>query len=247
MTRNDTHKPMMELVITGITEETPDVKTFRLDLGPFKPFHFVPGQFIIVRADLFNPKKGKETPINRAFSISSSPLETDYIEFSAKRYQDGRMTPWLYDTVRVGQSLTVKGPSGQFVFQEGKTDNLVLIAGGIGVAPFRSFIRYILEKPCPGRLSLLYSARTPADFAFKKELDDRAARFPQFQCLYTVTRDSPAWTGRVGRIDLSLLQKHLENPDTLYYLCGPPNMIESITRDLETAGIQKGNILSEAW
>ncbi|MBI5197391.1 MAG: hypothetical protein HZA19_02160 [Nitrospirae bacterium] len=240
-------KKMMELIITRIKSETPEIKTFRLDLGPHKSFSFLPGQFIIVRAELWNAAKGKRIPVNRAFSISSSPQETDYIEFTAKRYQDGRMTHWLYDEVQVGQTLFIKGPSGHFVFREGEADELVLIAGGIGIAPFRSIIRDVLGRQYPVKISLFYSARTPVDFAYKNEFDDLAERFPQFQPSYTVTRDSQNWTGQVGRIDLSLLRNHLGHPGTRYYLCGPQTLIDSLSRDLESAGIRKDNIMSEAW
>ena len=238
---------VMQLPVSLITVETPDTKTLRLDLGHNKPFSFLPGQFIIITAELFNPKRNKVAPVNRAFSISSSPLEKDYLEITAKKYQDGRMTPWLHDAVQVGLVLSVKGPDGKFVFYEGESDELVLIAGGIGIAPYRSIIRTILARGLPVRIRLIYSARTPVDFAYKAEFDDKTAKHPNFQCLYTVTREHEGWNGRVGRMDEAILQDYLGNPKALYYLCGPNRMIQELTETLKKMGVEGSAIRSERW
>ncbi|MBI4715589.1 MAG: hypothetical protein HY760_06610 [Nitrospirae bacterium] len=237
----------MKLPIVRITEETPDTKTFQLDLSGYPDFLFLPGQFVIVRAELFHPAKNRVTPLNRAFSLSSSPLERGYIEFTAKRYQDGRMTPWLCDSVEAGELLAVKGPSGEFTFREGETDEIVLVAGGIGVAPYRSIIRYILARDLPVKIRLLYSARTPNDFAFKDEFDDLARKDSRFECLYTVTREHAGWTGRVGRVDESLLRDFLSNPRTLFYLCGPDRMIDALSGTLKSLGAAEDRIRFERW
>jgi ferredoxin-NADP reductase len=240
-------KEMMDLPVIGITDETPDTKTFRLGLGSGSSIPFQPGQFIIVRADIWNPKKNRPTALNRAFSISSSPLEKEFIEFTVKKYQDGRMTPWLHEEIRAGHILSVKGPSGSFVFQEGVSDEIVLIAGGIGVAPYRSMIRYILHGRLPVAVRLIYSARTPHDFAYKTEFDTLSAQHGRFQCLYTVTREHVEWTGRVGRVDAALLREYQGNTAAVFYLCGPDEMIDRLRINLETLGIPQDRIRSEKW
>lgn len=240
------HK-VMQLPVSLITVETPDTKTVRLGLGPNNPFPFLPGQFIIITAELWNPRRNRMVPVNRAFSISSSPTEVDYLEITAKKYQDGRMTPWLHDTVQVGQVLSVKGPDGEFVFREGESDELVLIAGGIGIAPYRSIIRYILTRRLPVQIRLIYSARTPEDFAYKAEFDDKTAKHPNFRCLYTVTREHKGWNGRVGRVDEALLRNYAGNPKALYYLCGPDRMISDLTETLKKLGVAREAIRSERW
>jgi ferredoxin-NADP reductase len=241
----------LQLPVTRIALETPDTKTYRLDLGAHKPFPFLPGQFIILTAELWNPKRNRAAPVNRAFSISSSPTDWDYLEVTAKRYQDGRISAWLHDTVKVGDQVTVKGPAGKFVFNEGETDELVLIAGGIGVAPFRSMIRYIIGKKLPVRVHLLYTARTPQDFAYKTELDGIIQNHPNVTCLYSITRPSSDpqmdWSGRIGRVDEPLLRQHLKNPKALFYLCGPDVMIGELARLLKTIGVEEARIRFERW
>jgi len=185
---------------------------------------------------------------NRAFSLSSSPTEQDFIEIAAKRYPEGRLTPWLHDTVKVGDVLNIKGPEGNFVFTENESDELVLIAGGIGIAPYRSMIRYILAKGMPVRVTLIYSARTPADFAFRSEFDAAMEQHSNLRCVYTITRpDSIPWTGRIGRIDKALLQDNLGPDGTLYYLCGPDQMIKECSQNLTALNIPTTRIRSERW
>ena len=106
----------MNLVVSEIRQETPESKSFRFDLGANKPFPFRPGQFIIITAEVWNPKRNQMGPANRAFSLSSSPTDEDTLEIAAKRYEGGRMTPWLHDTVKVGDILNVKGARGTVRF-----------------------------------------------------------------------------------------------------------------------------------
>jgi len=143
--------------------------------------------------------------------------------------------------------MTVKGPQGDFVFTEGESDELVLVAGGIGIAPFRSMIRYILEKKLPVKIRLLYSARTASGFAYREELERLAERHAGFSCLLTVTREHEGWTGRVGRLDEAAFGESLENPKALYYLCGPDEMIREIRKLLLDRGAAPEAVRSERW
>ena len=238
----------MQLVISEIRQETPEIKSFRFALGPNKPFVFLPGQFVIISAEVWNPKRNRMGPANRAFSLSSSPTEEDYIEIAAKRYEGGRITPWLHDTVKVGDLINVKGPEGRFVFEEGRTDEIILIAGGIGIAPYRGMIRYILDKGLPVTVKLLYSARTPVDFAFAAELQAFERQHPNLHCTNTITRPGRlAWSGRVGRFDEAFLRVHLGPPNALYYLCGPVTMIKEHSQILKGLGVPETSIRIETW
>jgi len=238
----------MKLVVTEIRQETAEIKSFQFALGSYKPFPFRPGQFIIITAEIWNPRRNRMGPANRAFSLSSSPTEEDSIEIAAKRYLNGRLTPWLHDTVKTGDVLNVKGPEGQFVFTEGESREIVLIAGGIGIAPYRSMIRYILARGLPVQVKLFYSARTPADFAYKSEFDAAIKQHANLRCIYTITRpDGTPWTGRVGRFDEAFFRDHLGPVGTLYYLCGPDRMIKEQAQILTALGVPYPLIRSERW
>lgn len=241
----------MQLRVEAIQQETPDVKTFRFVADHGLPFSFLPGQFITLTAELWNPKRNRLGQVHRAFSLSSSPLDLHGLEIAVRRYHDGRMTTWLHDSVHEGDWVEIKGPDGEFVFREGETDELILIAGGIGVAPFRGMIRYIIQKGLPVQVRLVYSARTPADFAFAEELHATARHAQNVRCLYTVTRGSPDqmtdWTGRIGRVDEGLLREQMGSPQALYYLCGPDTMIDETAKTLLRLGVAEPRIRFERW
>jgi len=238
----------MELVVTEIRQETPEIKSFRFDLGSETPFSFRPGQFIIITAEVWNPRRNRTGPANRAFSISSSPTDEGFIEIAAKRYPHGRLTTWLHDTVKTGDSLKIKGPEGKFVFTDGESDSIVLIAGGIGIAPYRSMIRYILNLGLKTRVKLLYSARTADEFAFKPEFDAAMKEHDNFECVYTIPRPNEMpWRHRIGRFDEAFFRTHLENTRTHYYICGPAVMIRDQTAILTALGVDPGLIHSERW
>ena len=238
----------MKLIVSEIRQETPEIKSFRLDLGSNRPFKFLPGQFVILSAEVWNPKRNRTGPANRAFSLSSSPTEETYIEIAAKRYGGGRITPWLHDTVKAGDVLNIKGPEGQFVLAEGESNEIILVAGGIGIAPFQSMIRYILSKELPVRVKLFYSARTPVDFAFKSEFDAAMKQYKNFQCVYTITRPGEIpWPGRAGRFDEAFFREHIGPPGAVYYLCGPDRMINETAQILKMLDVPYPSIRSERW
>ena len=238
----------MDLVVSHITQETSDIKSFRMDFGSHKPFDYLPGQFVIVTGEVWNPKRNRMGRPSRAFSLSSSPTDEGGIEIAVKRYPNGGFSPWLHDSVKPGATLKIKGPQGDFTFSKGETDEIILIAGGIGVAPFRGFIHYILTMRLPTRVKLLYSARTPADFAFAAEFNSLMNDHENFRCIYTITRPGAMpWPGRVGRLSASLLQEHLGHSGALYYLCGPGPMIQEQIQILKKLGVSDASIRFEPW
>jgi NAD(P)H-flavin reductase len=112
----------------------------------------------------------------------------------------------------------------------------VLIAGGIGVTPFRGMARYATDIGAQERIVLLYSARVPEEFVFRHELDALAASHPQFRVHYTVTRPAESnvgWEGRTGRITEDWIAEHLrELTRPKVYVVGLPGMAEELLESL---------------
>ena len=149
-------------IVTDIRVDTPDVKTFRVVASDGrKPFDHMPGQC----AMLSIPGVGEAI-----FSITSSPTNTAYMEFSIKKC--GCLTEWLH-MIEVGQMITVRGPYGRpFPVDSaflGK--DLLFIAGGIGLAPLRSVINYCRHyRKRYGSIDIVYGARTPSDLVDYQEI-----------------------------------------------------------------------------
>ncbi|MEK6813084.1 MAG: FAD-binding oxidoreductase [Nanoarchaeota archaeon] len=222
--------------ITHIFSETPDTKTFRL--RPEYPFAFQPGQFIMVTASLGEEK------VTRAFSISSAPGQ-EHMDITIKAEPTGHFSKFANEYFRVGDVMKVKGPYGYFTFTEQEQGDLLFIAAGSGISPFRSILQYIFEKHLPHAVTLLFSNKTEADIIFRKELETYAQHFPQFRFFPIVTRED-SWDGHKSRVDTAFLQQHIHN-DTLCYLCGPPLMVEDVKQQLLQLGVQEGRIKTEKY
>jgi ferredoxin-NADP reductase len=227
--------------VRSIRTATPTTRCVRLDLGG-APFPFSAGQAAkIGLADCAERKP---------YSIASAPEETrrdGVLEFLIKLESNGAWGSHLAGLKR-GSSVAVEGPLGTFAFPDRPEErDLLFVAGGTGIAPLRSMIRQAIETNQPGRIRLLYSARTPSDFAYLPELR-RLAREGRIDLKLTATREvPPRWRGDRGRITLERLAPLVTTPETLSFVCGPTAMVDAVPRMLQELGIDRRRIRIEEW
>lgn len=184
------------------------------------------------------------------YSIASAPEDTvrhGYVEFLVKVDAHERWGEH-FEPLRRGQSISVEGPRGRFTFPERPAErDFLFIAGGTGIAPVRAMLRQTRMTGQPGRYSLLYSARTPDDFAYLPELRGMARR-NELQLTATATRaGSERWKGGRGRISAAQVAALLENPATLCFVCGPAAMVDVVPGILRELGIDRSRIRLEEW
>jgi ferredoxin-NADP reductase len=164
----------------------------------------------------------------RSFSLSSSPSERGRISVTCKITD----TPFKQALSRLlpGAPAEVVGPLGSFLYDVARPS--VFIAGGIGISPFRSMLRFGADTGATSECRLLYSARVPEELVFRTQLDALAETLPHVRVQYTVTRPGESaepWTGRVGRISAAMVRAagaDLLRP--MYYVCGLPPMVEEL-------------------
>lgn len=216
---------------------TPTIHAIRFARPP--GFAFRPVQFCGV--ELATDEGGIEYPM----SLASSPTR-DHLEFGARI----SASPWkrAFAALRPGDEAEVDGPYGHFVLDERRP--AVLVAGGIGISPLKGMMEYATDRGLPIRIAFVYSNRTPAEIAFRAELDALAATNPRLRILHTVTRPAvgDGWRGRTGRIDASLLRDatgDLEEP--AFYLCGKPAMVAGVRDQLRELGVPGRRILYEEF
>lgn len=227
--------------VVSVRRATPSTRIarLRLDSGHFK---YRPGQAAQI---------GPATATALApYSIASAPEDTERdgcLEFLIR--VDGSSGRWgeHFERLRRGQQIRVKGPIGGFAFPDRPAEHRFLfIAGGTGVSPIRSMIRHV-RASVPGKTRLLYSARTPLDFAYRQELCGMDRR-GEIDVLLTATRDVPAtWRGGRGRIAKMQLAALLDDPETLCFVCGPASMVDEVPRMLREMGIEESRIRIEEW
>jgi ferredoxin-NADP reductase len=230
----------LTLPISEVLPATPRARIVRLDLGG-RDFPFTAGQAVLVGAH-------RDSGIRKPYSIAAAPEDVQ---------RDGRLellvgvdesgSAGTHLTLGTGELVGLEGPIGSFTFPaDPRERRFIFIAGGTGIAPLRAMLRHALARR-HGEIGLLYSARTPDDFAYEDEL--RAlARDGQIQLRQTVTRTGGAdWTGGRGRIGRAELQSLVHDPATLCFVCGPSTLVEGTTMLLEQLGIGRGRIKTEEW
>ncbi len=227
--------------ITQITRQTPTIKSFDLDLGGHQ-LGFKPGQWV----DFFVTLEGAEAV--GGYSITSSPSVQDSIGLAVKLDDgDHPVTNWLHKEARVGDSVEIS-LGGDFYYTPDINGPFVLIGGGIGLTPLMSVVRAIDESERPAPTTLIYSVSRPSELLFRRELEEIARRNPAIRLVFTVTRPgAEQWSGRTGRIDDGLLRSERVNPDSLFFICGPPDMIRDVIGMLVRLGVPGSRIKYEQW
>ncbi|MFG6379742.1 MAG: FAD/NAD(P)-binding protein [Lachnospiraceae bacterium] len=220
-------------VVTDIRIDTPDVKTFRVvTQDGKKAFEHKPGQC----AMLSIPGVGEAM-----FSITSSPTNTEFMEFSIKKC--GCLTDWLHQ-MEVGQMITIRGPYGNPfpVDTELKGKNLIFIAGGIGLAPLRSVINYCRDKrEAYGTIDIVYGSRSADDLVDYQEIIDEWEKTDGVNVHLTIDREQEGWNGHVGFVPNYVKELNL-NVDSTVLICGPPIMIKFTLAGLQELGFKKEQV-----
>jgi ferredoxin-NADP reductase len=218
--------------------ETPTTRRIRLSLGG-RRFSYRAGQSASLSAGGRPP-----TP----YSIASAPAETarhGWLEFLVKVDGSSRFGA-LVDTLSSDAHVDLEGPSGLFTLDSVTPGTPVLfIAGGTGIAPVRSMIRETVESGHDGPLALLYSSRTPEEFAYLSELKDLASA-GHLTLTLTLTGDAQDWAHARGRAGIAHLAE-LVRGDTIAFICGPPSMVGELRNALSSLGVGPGRIVTENW
>ena len=230
--RKETLIPMLG-VVTDIRVDTPDVKTFRVNaLDGGKNFEHMPGQC----AMLSIPGVGEAL-----FSVTSSPTESRFLEFSIKKC--GCLTEWLHQ-MDVGQQVTIRGPYGKPFPVEGdlKGQDLLFVAGGIGLAPLRSVINYARDhREAYGKIRIVYGARSKDDLVDYPEIVDTWCREAGIEVFLTIDRPHEGWDGHVGFVPNYVTELGFD-PQGRVLVCGPPIMIKFVLQALEGLGFTREQV-----
>ncbi|MEM2908991.1 MAG: FAD-binding oxidoreductase [Candidatus Bilamarchaeaceae archaeon] len=202
-------------------------------------FTYKPGNFLILH---LLDEKG-ESIDKRPYSIASSPTQ-GYIELAIKMI-GGRFTSKL-EKLKEGDIVGVEGPLGHFTY-DGQ-NKCVFIAGGVGVAPFMSMLRYIDATKKEGTFILFYSYGKRTDNPYREELNE-LSKNPNITIVQFLTREMPAgWNGEIGRIDEARIGKYVKSPKEFrWYICGPPQMCLTLRDVLTGMGVPSRKIKLESW
>ena len=227
----------LELSVIETKQETPDVKSIKL--GLMQKFDYKPGHYMMMELDVNDPENGNI----RSLSIASSPTE-NFLLFSTKISQT--LFKQKFNSLKVGDKVKLKGPMGIFILKEDVMD-IVFLGGGIGITPFRDMIMYATDKKLPIKLTLLYSNRTSNDICYKEEWTFLEKLNPNLKVVHTITDDA-SWQGRKGRINEAMIKEFCDDINSvLFYICGPPGMVEGLSNLLKFMNVPQYNIKIEKF
>lgn len=236
----------MKLTLVKRLNETHDTESFYWK--PDEPVDFRPGQYLKWTLEDDHPD---DRGNSRFFSIASAPSE-EYLmlatKFNAERSSSFKTT---LKNLSEGDVIKGYGPLGSFVLPDEKSglstpQDLVLVAGGIGITPFRSMLKYMADSGNGQPVHLLYGCRTTGDIAFRQLLDEIAASGSWLKITYVVEAPEGDWSGETGRLDaerIQVLAGGLE--DKLTYLSGPEPMIKAFKDDLLGLGVNEAKLLTD--
>lgn len=190
-----------------------------------------------------------DSPLRKPYSIASAPWElskTGVLQLLAQIDDTGAPDPHL-ELAAPGALIDLDGPFGTFGLPADYTDlPMLFVAGGTGIAPLRSMLVERLARPGAPRIALVYSARTPEEFAYRSELD-AIATVGRITLFLTVSRQGESWDGRRGRIDQALLESALPSDKACCLICGPPDLVRSASTFLSELNVSADRILTEKF
>jgi len=232
---NNPYAPKLARIIETEMENA-QVKTFRVvfeDEEYMKGFTFKPGQ--VGQLTAFGA--GEST-----FVINSPPTRMDYLQFSVMRA--GEVTAALH-MLKEGDVVGVRAPLGNaFPVEDMKGKNVVLIAGGIGMAPLRTLLLYMLDNRADyGDILLIYGTRSPDDFCYKADMAEWGAR-DDMKVVETVDNACTLWTKCVGLVPNVLLDEKPSPENAVAVTCGPPIMIRFTLEALGKLGFTDEQIIT---
>lgn len=228
--------------LVEVKKLTPTVSSFVFKAQDNTPIDFTPGMFAMLQY----VDKGTGKAVARAFSIANPP-PSDRLEFIVALIH-GQLTSKL-EEAKVGDIYGVSAPYGQFKFDLASGKKVLFLAGGTGIAPFMSMIRYAKQQGADLDTNMIYSTKYPDEIIYKDELDV-LQKGQGFKLEITVTRPQPGdgWTGLTGHADADMIKKCAPDyMERVSYICGPPAFVKALKEALIGLGVDERSIRAEMW
>ncbi len=234
---------MFTSTVESIVDLTHDIKEIRLRLEEPDQISHRPGQYVQVQAPSL------EEPVFRAYSISSPVYEPNLVELVVRLIPGGIGSTYLHD-LQAGETVNFTGPYGEFVLTENPSVEIVCVGGGCGMAPMKNIIYTIYNKWPDRSCWLFFGCRTAKDIFYLEQFEELAKKHTNFHVVYALSDKldkNEKWAGETGFIHLAVDKKLEKGIRRQAFLCGPPLMIEAVTRVLEEKGIKPEDIFYDEF
>lgn len=230
--------------VLRIQDETENTKRFFFRIPELNEFQFKPGQFITLDLPI-SEKKGKR---QRSYSIASAPDGNEF-ELVIVYADHGAASAYLWKEVQPGSMLSFKGPQGRFTLPEKIETDICLIATGTGIAPFRSMLEDLVNRPRPTKkIYLIFGTRYLKDVLYLKEMQELEKKIPGFQFILTLSRESsPDYKGKRGYVHQVYEEIFADQRPAEFYLCGWRNMVDEARNRIIEMGYEHRSVHREVY
>ena len=225
----------IDLRVKEVIQRNYNVKSFRLEVIDW--LDFKAGQFLMVTL--------KADPgLKRYLSISSSPTEKCYLEFTKKLTQSDFSI--ALNNLKAGDSVNIKYPLGKFTLDE-SAPKIAFLSGGIGITPIRSICKYVVDKNTGTDIVLVYSNRSIRDIVFKDDFSAMSKSYPFLRVAHVLCEAEQGFKCTVGQINAGVIKNEIPDyAERKFYLCGPPQMVEAMRKILaDELGLNSERIVME--
>lgn len=222
--------------VSQLDKHSESTISFTLDVQKREDLAYLPGQYVNIKVP--------GTDVERSYSFSSGP-EVDAASFMVRISPQGAMSEYLRDRAQVGDTIEFSGPYGSFFLREPKRP-LLLLAGGTGLAPLTSILEKLSDVPPSTPVHLIYGVTREADIVGLEWLRAYEEKLPNFTWDLIASEEgtSAPHTGYVTQI---IEPQHLNDGDVDIYLCGPPPMVNAVSKWLDTEGVEPANFYFERF
>lgn len=236
----------MKLKLVEKREEAQGTKSFFFETE--KEIKYLPGQFFYFTLPKLTYKDARGA--TRHFTLSSSPTEGKIIRMTTRMRKESGYKKTL-DELEIGVTIEGEGPSGEFILDENEPGPHVFLTGGIGITPFRSIIKYHLDKDLLTKIHFIYSNKTPELISFREELEEWAKGNDNFKLDLVITQPEDSkkpWKGLRGRIDETMIRKLVGDVSKpTFWICGPPAMVDGMEKQMGKLKVSIGKVRSEKF
>lgn len=229
--------------VINIIQETYNTRRFVIQIPELEKFDFTPGQFITF--DL--PIADKPNKRVRSYSIASWPDGTNIFELVIVLLEGGLGTTYLFNEVKVGSELTLRGAQGVFTLDDDDlSKDIIMICTGTGIAPFRSMVHHIKNHNIPHKnIYLIYGTRKQVDLLYFQEMKELDSQMENFHYIPTLSREQ--WEGRSGYVHPIYEELCANKQPVSFLLCGWKNMLDEAKQRIVALGYDKKSIHQESY
>ncbi len=227
-----------------ILDLTHDMKQFSFELREPAEIRFTPGQYM----QLKTPRYNKHDEVYRAYSIASDPAEKNKIDLVIRLVPGGICTTYCFNHLKPGDTVYLNGPYGEFHLADTQSP-MIFIAGGSGMAPFRSVLHHMANTKNPRKTIYFFGANRVDELCYLDAMKQFEETLPDFTFVPVVARpeEGADWKGQTGLVTEALARQFQQAAEYEAYLCGSPGMIDAAIKVLKKLGVLQDKIFYDKF